>query len=157
MPGGFQVQSYDADTLVGSGNALSTKILRLRKDNVQYTCAMEITAERKLRYEMINGKSKTWGKFGGAGEIRVENPTTLTNLNAYDPAVSLKSTNVNRGAHRLDLLLMVRIRKYDGEGTLLQTVELNNAHHTYQAKVESVTLAEYLNQLSTSYTWDIEN
>ena len=74
----------------------------------------------QLKFEVIDGTSTTWGAFGNDGSLSITIPTTLTDLNFYDPEFSVDNSGVGYAAHRVQSLSLNRIRRITSEGHLLE-------------------------------------
>jgi len=68
----------------------------------------------------VNGTSMTWGVFGDEGHLNISTPTTLENLNAYNPQFSVDNSGVGYAAHRVQSLVLKRIRRITDEGDVLE-------------------------------------
>lgn len=121
-PGGMQLQIWTGE------NARTLR--RIRADESftspgeEVTWTQEMTLSNNgLRFDIENGQSETWGSFGG-GTLSEQVPTTLTNLNAYNPAVSLSESGVTFARNRVDELVLVRVHLHTSDGTIT-TVQLD--------------------------------
>jgi hypothetical protein len=65
-----------------------------------------------LLFEITNGSSTTWGSFGGQGYLKASVPTTLANLNTYNPDVSVQNSGVSYAANRVESLTLKGVRLF---------------------------------------------
>jgi hypothetical protein len=74
--------------------------------------------------------------------VTVTVPVVAPSLEDYSPEVSVSNTNVNLGAHRVNILYMtaVRIRYSDGATV---TDNTDRVLHRYQLSVEDVPVDTY--------------
>ena len=138
--GGLQVQGWIGTSLVGYLDETHTASLNRSSDNVRYTVAMEKTATG-IRFQLLNGRSRTWGRFAKTPvsvTVAVDEPS----LQEYSPDFSLANTNVNLGAHRVDLLYMTATRLTYSDGKTL-TDTTDRIIHRYQLSVGDVLLTDY--------------
>ncbi len=138
--GGLQVQGWIGSSMRGSANATKSARLNRKSDALSYTVAMEKTSEG-IVFELLNGRSRTWGKFAQSPvsvHVDMESPS----LEDYSPEYSVNNTNVNLGAHRVELLYLSATRlKYSDQTTV--TDNTDRVIHRYQLHVEDVPLTEY--------------
>jgi len=81
-----------------------------------------------LTFEIINGTSTTWGNFGGQGYLKSSIATDLTDLNAYDPSVSVEHSGVGYAANRVVWLALRRVRAYTDTGEEVEDTTLRVVH-----------------------------
>jgi hypothetical protein len=126
-PGGLQLQLWDGESPLGHVNATAVGVLGQPEETVTWTQVMEVSAG-VLRFSIAGGQSTTWGGFGGDG-LSIAVPTTLANLNQYDPAVSVRNSAVGYAANRVHSLTLTHVRKVDstGEATDDDTVRVVHA------------------------------
>lgn len=140
QPGGFEVQGFIGSTPISSSQDTKNTVLHRMSDRVRYTVAMEKLSSG-IRFELRNGRSRTWGRFALEPVVAIV-PVPNPSLEEYSPEFSVENTNVNVGAHRVDLLYLDRTRRTysDGETTIDET---NRVIHRYQLHVEDISLEEY--------------
>lgn len=112
--GGTQLNVYDGDVLLGSSTGNSTGSLSVSSERVLWTQRMSVSPSGLLTFEILNGSSTTWGKFGGKGELIVSVPTSLANLNAYDANATTSQSGVTFGGGRVRKLTLKKVRIYTG-------------------------------------------
>lgn len=149
--GGLQVQVRRGSGLIGTAQSSRTATLSRSNDSLKYTVAMQLT-ETGIRFELLNGTSRTWGRFA-------QSPVTVTvtedspTLEYYTPEFSTENTCVNLGAHRVELLYMNTTRRTFDNGDVV-TDTTDRVLHRYQLKVEDVLRAAY-EENPDEYTMDI--
>ena len=92
-------------------------------EKLQWTQKMSVS-DGTLTFAVIAGSSATWGNFGGQGYLTATHPTALSDLNQYDPAVSIKHSGVVFAANRVQLLRLKRIRVHTDDGNVF-TIDVN--------------------------------
>src|SRR5688572_23740034 len=106
QPGGMQVQWWDGDQLVDS-TSFGSEVFSVDEETVRWQQRVSIHNEH-LKFQILNGESDTWGSFGG-DELTLNQPTTLTNLNSYRPAVSLTESQVSYAENRVGSLTLTKL------------------------------------------------
>ena len=138
--GGIQVQGWIGTSMASHVEDSQNAELNRTSDYLRYTIAME-KMNTGIKFQLFNGRSRTWGQFAQT-PISVTVPAATPSLEDYSPEFSVASTNVNLGAHRVDLVYLdtTRFTYSDGE-TVTDTT--NRVIHRYQLKVEDVSLAAF--------------
>lgn len=149
--GGLQVQVRRGSGLLGTAQSNRTATLSRSNDSLKYTVAMELT-ENGIRFELLNGTSRTWGRFAQTPVTVTVSDETST-LEHYSPEFSTENTCVNLGAHRVELLYLNTTRYTFDNGDVV-TDGTDRVLHRYQLKVEDVTRAAY-EANPDEYTMDI--
>jgi hypothetical protein len=85
-------------------------------------------ADGELTFRVINGASTTWGAFGGEGYLKAVVPVSLTDLNAYHPAVSTGNSGVSYAANLVRSLVLKKVRLIDSNGQVLQDATARVVH-----------------------------
>jgi hypothetical protein len=138
--GGLQVQGWVGSWLSGSFNAGRYSKLDRSTDNLRYTVAME-KVSNGIKFQLLNGRSRTWGRFATTPVsvvVTVDEPS----LEAYSPEFSVANTNVNLGAHRVELLYLTATRfRYSDDVTI--TDNTDRVIHRYQLNVEDISVTAY--------------
>jgi len=138
--GGLQVQAWMGESLVGYMEDYRDAVLDRSSDNLRYTIAMEKTAT-SIKFQVLNGRSRTWGLFA-------QTPLTVTmtvnepSLEDYSSEFSVANTNVNHGAHRVDLLYLNTSRRKYSDGVIV-TDTTDRVIYRYQLSVQDVPIADY--------------
>ncbi len=138
--GGLQVQGWVGSWMSGSLNANKFSKLNRNADNLRYTVAME-KVSNGIKFQLLNGRSRSWGKFAQTPVsvvVTVDEPS----LEGYSPEFSVANTNVNLGAHRVEMLYLTATRfKYSDDSTV--TDNTDRVIHRYQLNVSDVPLTQY--------------
>ena len=120
--GGLQLQVWDGEVSLSNRGFPNGAVLAQPGETVRWTQSMELD-DGSLGFEITNGSSTTWGDFGGQGYLKASVNTTLTSLDAYDPAVSVKNSGVNYAANRVQSLVLKRIRVYTSAGEQVEDTD----------------------------------
>lgn len=116
VPGGLQLVAYNDDDLVGSKAVRSDQLSR-SAETIVWTQSLS-TNGLVLTFNVSNGRSVTWGSFGGPlASLALAHP--VSNLNNYRPSVSAASSWVSYGANRVNLVQIREVRYYDAVGNLI--------------------------------------
>jgi len=118
-PGGLQLQLWNGEWPQGHAQAAATAVMQQPDETVEWTQSMEI-AGGVLKFAVTGGHSTTWGDFGGDGLLKIEVPTTLTNLNQYDPQVSVDNSAVGYASNRVSSLVLKRVRVVTSDGDVVE-------------------------------------
>jgi hypothetical protein len=110
--GGLQVQIWNGNTLLATGDAVSTRSLEVTGEKILWTQRMSVT-KGVLKIEILSGTSTTWGKFGGQGELVASTNVSFNNMNGYDANVSADNSGVDFGNQRVQKLILRKVRTYD--------------------------------------------
>ncbi len=121
-PGGMQLQIWTGENARTLRRIRADESFTSPGEEVTWTQEMELTSHG-LRFDIENGQSETWGTFGG-GSLSEQVTTTLSNLNAYDPTVSLSESGVTFARNRVDELVLLRVHLHTSDGQVT-TVQLN--------------------------------
>ncbi len=116
--GGMQLQCWYANSLVGYRSQHAPAELNVVDEVIKFTTASEIilTGTDRVLMEVIDGTSTSWGTFGGIRSLRLSIPTSLDDLNSFDPAHSIANSRVTFGGNRVIVYKRTAIRYYDGAG-----------------------------------------
>jgi len=118
-PGGLQLQLWNGEVPQGRAQAAATGIMGQPDEIVRWTQSMEIVGG-VLKFAVTGGSSTTWGEFGGDGLLKIEVGSELTNLNQYDPQVSVDNTAVGYASNRVKSLVLKRIRVFTSTGDMAE-------------------------------------
>jgi len=115
-PGGMQLQIWNNETPVSSHKFPQAGQMATPNETVRWTQTMALESGT-LQFEITGGTSTTWGNFGGQGYLKAAVNTNLTDLNAYDPAVSVSNSGIGYAANRVEKLALkqVRVTLADGQ------------------------------------------
>ena len=111
--GGLQLQSWNGDHFL-SKKSSGSEPMSSNAELVLWTQVLE-TDGSKLALKVVNGSSTTWGAFGG-DDVKVEWNTSVNNLAGYSSDVSVKNSYVTYGSNRVEMLAIIRIRRYSASG-----------------------------------------
>jgi len=138
--GGYQIQAWNGETLQASVRSSEYRSLHQAMDRLEYTVVMEKTDDG-LAFGISNGKSKSWGRFAHHTEL-LEVPVRNVDLAEYRPEDSVVNTNVNVGAHRVEVLYQKAVRRRFSDGSI-ETDDTMRVIHRFQELVEVVSLSDY--------------
>lgn len=127
--GGFQLQVWNDDVPVATASLESYALLNRANEKVTWTSRMSV-GYGVLSFDVVGGSSTTWGAFGEDSGLQRAVTTQLTNLNAYDPAVSVANSRVGFGGNRVKSLVLTRVRLYTSTGDVVEQT-LNTAVHEH--------------------------
>lgn len=125
-PGGLQLHVWNPDNPIVVSNATQQGVAGQANETIQWTQTMSL-ADHVLTFSVVDGSSTTWGAFGGDGHLAIDVSTSLENLNAYDPSVSIANSGAGYGANRVESLTLKRVRWFTSAGLL---IELDNPGQT---------------------------
>ena len=136
--GGMQIQGWYGQNAYYYKNGSKFNTLAIPDETIKYTLRMEAEPDAgKLHYEVTNGDSQSWGKFGGQGLLKLSLPSLLvTKLNYYTPLTSIKNAEVTEGAHNVSAFYLNEVRYYTKDG-LFKTDNTRRYLHQYVAEVTS--------------------
>ena len=107
--GGIQVQRWHQDECYDV--AEGSEEAPLADDAEVISWVQRISwVDGNLKFEVVNGNSESWGTFGNSGELSLTQPTALTRLNAYRPAVSIEQSGIGYAGNRVSSLVLKRIQ-----------------------------------------------
>jgi len=117
--GGLQLQIWDGEFPVESRKFSNDSVLATSGETVRWTQAMQIQSGQ-IVFEIINGDSKTWGKFGGEGYLKANVNTSISNLNDYKVEACVKNSGIGYAANRVKALLLKKVRVYTADGRVVE-------------------------------------
>lgn len=126
-PGGLQLQLWNGEFPQASRKFPSGAVMSHVGESVHWTQCMEL-ADGVLTFEIRGGNSATWGPFGGQGYLKAAVNTTLDNLNAYNPAVSVENSGVGYAANRVQSLILRKVRLVTSTGEVLEDDTVRTVH-----------------------------
>jgi hypothetical protein len=138
--GGYQIQAWNGISLQAAERGSEYRSLYQSMDRIEYTITMEKT-EEGLSFGIVNGKSKSWGRFAHRGDHASLTAPDVT-LEQYRPEDSVASTNVNVGAHRVEILYLKAVRRHFSNGDV-ETDDTMRVIHRFQELVQVVSLSDY--------------
>ena len=120
QPGGVQLQVWQGETPVTHNRVPWSEMLATANEVVTWTQSMTVVGSQII-YQITDGHSDTWGDFGGQGYLTAMVDSPVTNLNQYDPAVSVAQSGVVFAGNRVTSLKLKAVRVFasNGEETYL--------------------------------------
>jgi hypothetical protein len=125
-PGGLQVKAYgpapnaSTNPPVLDSSSQGSGVCETQGETITWTQRMSL-AGGNLNYNVVNGQSATWGKFGqGEGTLGVSISSTLSDLGAYKPDYSVAKSGVSWQSNRVTSMTLVAVRYFSG-GKLIST------------------------------------
>ena len=122
-PGGMQLQVWNGDTPVSFVQISPDAELETIGEVVTWTQRMTVH-EGRIYFRIKDGHSTTWGDFGDDYSLLESITYGSTDLNSYNPTVSVENSGVTFAGNRVDCLVLERVRIYTKDGQVF-TVELN--------------------------------
>ena len=127
VPGGVQLVVWNGEAPLAIESSTNEAPLAHAGETIRWTQCMEVN-EGQLTFEILGGSSTTWGAFGAEGSLRATVPTSLANLDAYTPSVSVKGSGVNYAGHRVHSLVLKRIRVHLSNGEQVEDTTARTVH-----------------------------
>lgn len=125
--GGLQMHLWNPDQPIVVGSFPATGTLQQANETVTWTQSMSIS-QGVLSFAVKNGQSATWGSFDNSAQPLLA-ATTATDLNGYDPNVSLTNSGVCFASNLVTSLTLNAVRWYAADGTLIaQTTTPQTVH-----------------------------
>lgn len=115
LAGGLQLQAWNGAESLAGKTTVAAAMLATPGETVTWTQVMELNG-CELFFSVVKGHGVTWGEFGSTGQLKVVVNTNFTNLNAYNPAVSVANSAVGYGANRVAALKIKRVRLITANG-----------------------------------------
>ena len=122
FPGGMQVQVWSDDAILTAASQ-NGGLLNTPGESVTWTQKMWFSGGM-IGYDVDNGQSTTWGRFGQGALLRVGFQTQLTSLAGYDPDDSANRSGASWESNRVQSLTLARVRYYS-KGVLIGTDTTN--------------------------------
>lgn len=130
--GGMQLQRWSGpDTCAAMTRTINSGVLAIPSEEITYTTRMSLSAG-KLNYSIENGKSQTWGPFGGSIPYNLSVSSQLSTLSGYKPDFSVSESKVAYGSHRVQTFKIKEIRYY-WQGQLVAKDSTERVVHQYDA------------------------
>jgi hypothetical protein len=126
--GGLQMHAWNPFTPIVTCNFPVSGVMQTNNETVTWTQTMSL-ADGVLTFLVVDGQSTTWGTFGGTVDESVSVNTTVSNLNAYDPNVSLVNSGVSFASNLVTSLTLTAVRWYAADGTLIQEITTPQVVH----------------------------
>lgn len=125
--GGLQMQVWNGESDFAS-REVGSDSLSNDAETVSWTARLS-TDTAHVTFSIVNGHSSSWGSFGGES-MTVRTAKPVANLNSYDAGTSAANSWITYGSNRVQRLVLLRTRKYDGAGNLIG--EDNTQHVIFQ-------------------------
>ena len=106
-PGGVQVQSWDGNFLGWTRSGTHNGTLHHDEEVIRWTQKLYFYGD-DLVFKVSDGESESWGNFGGY-PLRIQVPTSLTNLNDYRPGLSIEESGVGYAGNRVRSLILTKL------------------------------------------------
>ncbi|SIO23901.1 hypothetical protein SAMN05444166_3178 [Singulisphaera sp. GP187] len=117
--GGLQLQVW-SNGRVPTTCTQETAQLATANETITWTQQISLS-NNNLNYDILGGKSTTWGRFGqGNGNLSISFATTINDLSAYSPDYSLAKSGVTWESNHVSSMTLVQVRYYSG-GQLVST------------------------------------
>jgi len=129
--GGLQIHTWDPVDPIDIGTSVKTAIMNCTNETVTWTMRMTLN-NGNIHYRVANGSApQTWGTFGVSDQtfLQLDQPTSLANLNGYDPNVSLDNSGVSFGGNLVVSQMLTAVRYYDSAGRLINQITTPQAVH----------------------------
>ena len=112
--GGLEVVAFNGETAVAASTQ-GSGLLSTSGEPLTWTQQLRLSGGT-LSYEIVDGQSTTWGKFGqGSGtNLGVSAATGLSTFDAYDPDVSIAHSGAGWQPNRVRSMTLLRVRYYAG-------------------------------------------
>lgn len=118
LKGGMQLQCWWGESLVDYRNQHHPSDLYHDNETITFTTATEVGIN-KINMEVINGKSQSFGTFGGEIYLRTSVAVTKANLDGFDSEYSLQHSGCGWGKNRVSKLARKAIRYYGKDGAVI--------------------------------------
>jgi hypothetical protein len=117
VPGGLQMHIWNPNDPIVTRDFPANGMLADAGETITWTQTMTLNQGR-LTFQVVNGQSQTWGKFGSAEQATTVY-TSVSDLNGYDPQVSLANSGISFASNLVSSLKLKAVRKYDAAGKLI--------------------------------------
>jgi hypothetical protein len=116
--GGMQLQVWSGAYNLSNNPFPQNQAMSTAGETVTWTMSMKLNGEN-LTFEVLDGDSTTWGKFGGQGYMRSSQLCDGENLNGYTPEDSIQNSGVGFASNRVHSLTLKRVRYYLSNGDVI--------------------------------------
>ena len=117
--GGMHVQLWDESDLLSETVGEPQGVLSHHGEKLTWVQRIDLE-DGELIFRIVEGNSETWGDFGGGDDLRIKAPTSLANLNAYRPAVSINESQVGYAENRVQSLVLMKLIWRTDDGQVFQ-------------------------------------
>lgn len=126
-PGGLQLQVWNGETALVAHSGPNGALLNTSGERVTWTQGMTVSGGSVV-FEIRNGASSTWGTFGGWGYLQAVASAGVSNLNGYQPDVSVKNSGVGFAGNRVQSLVLKQVRYFTSDGQRLVDTTVRTVH-----------------------------
>jgi hypothetical protein len=115
-PGGLHIHSWNGPWRVATFSRTDRSVMTTNNEVVTWTQLLEV-GNGKLRFQVKNGVSTTWGPFGYSNFLAVEKGWGVNNINSYSPGASVATSGVGFASNRVASLKIkcIRLRLANGQ------------------------------------------
>jgi hypothetical protein len=117
-PGGLHVHKWYSEAREGTYSRADRSLLRYDNEVLTWTQVLSIS-NNKLRFQINNGVSLTWGSFGHTGLMAVEKNWGANHINGYSPEMSVAQSGVSYAGNRVKSLKIKSIKQTYSNGTIV--------------------------------------
>jgi hypothetical protein len=110
QPGGMQVQVWSGKQLLSTATD-ETAQCSTPNETITWTQAMSVSAGN-VSYQVTNGQSTTWGRFGQGQQLAVSFPSSSGDLGGYSPEISTANSGVSWESNLVTSMKLVQVRYY---------------------------------------------
>ncbi len=126
--GGLQLQIWN-----GGESPVATKkqkdgVNLASGETITWTMKMDLAGGGKVTFDVDDGASTSWGTFGN-GVIHEIN-TSLTNLNSYNPMVSVNGSGPGFSSNRVTSLKLTKVKLKLSSGLVVEDTTVKVAYPT---------------------------
>lgn len=120
VDGGIQLQRWYGDDVMSYCPPTAHDRLNTAGEKITFTMTMKLTGTN-LVFGVINGKSETWGDFGGTtGNWKSQTMANYADLNRYDRQVSVTHSRIGFASNLVQTFKQTGVRYYIN-GALVKT------------------------------------
>ena len=113
--GGLHLQLWEGEVPMETRHFSNEGVMSGGSEVVTWTQTMKLDGTTLL-FSVDDGTSTTWNHFGGQGHLKTSTTTSLSNLNGYDPDVSVKHSGVTYAGNRVTKLVLKKVRIVGSNG-----------------------------------------
>lgn len=117
-PGGLHLQVWNGECTVCQRTAPDASVMNTAGEHVTWTQHLKVQ-NGQLIVEVKDGHSTTWGNFGSDGTMKAVISWSVSDLNGYDPQVSIQNSGVTFAGNRVASLSLKAIRAVRADGTTI--------------------------------------
>ena len=106
--GGLQLQQWDGNTIQDFADDDDESLIENSGETITWTQEMTIQ-NGTVTVAVKDGSSSSWGSFGDDDDLTLSTFTGQTDLNDYDPGVSLSRSGIPFGGNRVGTLTLQKV------------------------------------------------